>query len=170
MNLFFTPHADDECLFGAFTLIREQPRVIVCCPSSGDYGSTELRFRETQDAIGRLGVGSAIQWNGEALVGKMRSLDHAERPVRVWAPDPDTSHPQHQAVHVAAADVFGDRLSTYHTYRDGLKVRAGQRVPFEPAWIGQKLAALACYQSQWSHPRAHVFFTWDLEEYQGRAA
>lgn len=40
MNLLFAPHADDETLFAAYTVLRFSPHVIICCPSTGDYGST----------------------------------------------------------------------------------------------------------------------------------
>jgi hypothetical protein len=65
--------------------------------------------------------------------------------------------------------VFGQRVCTFHTYTAGGKVRGGVPVPFHPEWIGQKLRALARYQSQLRHPRAHGFFIDDLREYWGRA-
>jgi hypothetical protein len=73
-------------------------------------------------------------------------------------------------VAAAAQAIFGDRVTTYHTYRNGEKVRSAHVVPFEPEWVGQKLRALARYETQSSHPRAYNFFMQDLFEYYGRVS
>jgi hypothetical protein len=70
-------------------------------------------------------------------------------------------------VAAAAARVFGDRVTTFHTYVDGEKVRRGEPVPYELGWPEQKMRALLRYGSQLRHPRAHRFFLADLHEYQG---
>lgn len=166
----FAPHSDDETLFAAFTVLRHRPRVVICFPSAGDYGSTAAREAETRSAMSVLGAASVEQWDGGDLVAAMRAFDARVHPVRVWAPHEQASHPDHVAVALAAREVFGDRLVTYHTYDGNGKVRAGAPVPYEPAWVGQKLRALARYESQWSHPRAHRFFVDDLLEFYGDAA
>lgn len=163
---FFAPHSDDEALFGAFTILRYRPRVVVCFPSTGDYGSTDTREAETRSAMTVLGASSVEQWQGGDLVAAMREFDRRVHPIRVWAPHVRTSHPDHVAVARAALEVFEERVVTYHTYDANGKVRDGVPVEFEPAWVGQKLRALARYETQHSHPRAHQFFTWDLAEYQ----
>lgn len=167
MTVFFSPHQDDETLFAAFTLIRERPLVVVCFPSDPAYGDTATRLSETRAAVEILGAGPVEQWTGGDLEAQMRVLDRQVHPVRVWAPDIETSHPEHLAVHMAARHVFGDRLITYHTYIDGEKVTSPYVVPFEPAWVAQKLRALCRYQTQLQHPRAHRFFLNDLFEYLG---
>lgn len=167
--VFFAPHSDDETLFGAFTIIRERPRVVVCCPSTGDYGTTADRFAETCAATAILGAAGAEQWacalGGLALA--MAAFDQRWRPPVAWAPHPRASHPDHVAVSEAARQIFGDRVRFYHTYEETGKVRSGTLVDFAPAWVGQKLRALACYATQIGHPRAHKFFTQDLQEYGG---
>lgn len=162
---FFAPHSDDETLFGAFTILKHRPRVVVCFPSVPDYGSTVVREAETREAMTILGARAVEQWDGGDLVEQMRAFDARVHPVRVWAPHEKTSHPDHLAVSKAAREVFGDRVIQYHTYVDGVKVRDGQEVPFEPAWVPQKLRALARYTTQATHPRAHQFFVDDLREY-----
>lgn len=169
-RVFFAPHSDDETLFGAFTILRYRPRVVICFGSYGDYGDTAMREAETREAMSVLGASGVEQWaggNGEALVAQMRAFDERVRPAHVWAPDRDSSHRDHIAVAVAARDVFGPRVTTYHTYRYGEKVRSDRPVPYEPAWVQQKLRALLRYQSQLRHPRAYQFFAKDLEEYYG---
>lgn len=166
----FVPHSDDEALFCSFTLLRYRPRLIVCFPSSGDYGETSVREAETREAASILGAQAVEQWQGgdlRDLVRQMQAFDRERHPVRVWAPDQKTSHPDHLAVARAAAQVFGDRLTTFHTYDRNGKVRDGTCVPFEPQWLQHKLRALARYKTQIEHPRAHVFFTADMLEYYG---
>lgn len=165
-SVLFAPHSDDETLFAAFTILKYRPRVVVCFPSAGDYGDTATREQETRDAMGVLGGGPVEQWStARSLVEQMRDFDGRVHPLRVWAPHPNASHPDHVAVAVAALDVFGDRVRQYHTYNANGKVREGVEVAFEPAWIQQKLRALARYTSQIAHPRAHAFFLDDLREY-----
>lgn len=163
----FSPHNDDETLFAAFTILRHRPRVVVCFPSAGDYGDSALRESETREAMTVLGAAAVEQWQGGDLVAQMRAFDARVAPARVWAPSFEASHPDHRAVALAALEVFGDRLTTFHTYINGTKVRQGDPVPFEPHWVPQKLRALLRYPSQIVHPRAHQFFTQDLLEYYG---
>jgi LmbE family N-acetylglucosaminyl deacetylase len=163
----FAPHSDDEALFASFIVLRYRPRVVICFPSAGDYGDTSVREAETREAMLMLGAGGVEQWNGWEIEHQMRAYDARVHPIRVWAPDALASHPDHQIVALAALNVFGDRVSTYHTYIDGEKVRSDRPIPFELPWIAQKLRALSRYQSQLTHPRAHAFFLNDLREYWG---
>lgn len=164
-RVFLAPHNDDETLFGAFTILKYRPRVIVCYPSVRDYGAPELRARETREACEILGASAVEQWDGRSLGVKLRALEAERRPAVVWAPHPRASHPEHRAVAELARDVFGDRVRGYHTYDDGGKVRAGVEVAHETEWIETKLRALLRYPSQLAHPRASAFFAWDLTEY-----
>lgn len=164
--VLFSPHADDEALFAAFTILRYHPHVVICCPSSGDYGETEIRTAESRDAVTLLGGTGVEQWDGIGIEDMMRKLDERMRPTVVFAPDPQASHPDHRAVAGAAANVFGKRLRRFHTYDDDGKVRDGSPVPFEEPWLDVKRAALACYRTQIAHPRARTFFEWDLVEYR----
>jgi glycosyltransferase involved in cell wall biosynthesis/LmbE family N-acetylglucosaminyl deacetylase len=172
-GVVFAPHSDDETLFAAFTILRYRPRVVVCFPSWGDYGESAVREAETRDAMSVLGAGPVEHWAAKHthdLLERMREFEAERHPARVWAPHRHASHPDHVAVAAAALEVFGDRVIPYHTYVNGSKVRGTELVPFEPIWIQQKLRALARYESQIRHPRAHQFFVQDLLEYQGEVA
>lgn len=162
----FAPHNDDEALFCAFTIRRYRPRVVVCYRSERDYGDSAVREQETREAARLLGARSVDQWDGGDLVDQMRAFDARVHPIRVWAPSEEASHPDHVAVAQAATDVFGARVTRYHTYVNGEKVRTGREVSYETTWIADKLRALAVYRSQLMHPRAHRFFLQDLLEYQ----
>lgn len=165
--ILFSPHADDETLFAAFLVIRHRPDVVICFPSSGDYGDTATRTEESRRAVAMLGGGLVVQWGGEHLEEHMRAIDEARKPERVFAPSAMASHPDHVAVAIAAGLVFGDRVTAFHTYdaRAGGKVRAGNISAYRVEWVERKRLALACYQSQLAHPRAREFFSWDLTEY-----
>lgn len=165
-RVLFSPHCDDEALFASATILRYRPRIVVCCSrTDGDYGERKVREAETRDAMSILGGDPVEFWNGSDLVTNMRALDLRVKPSLVFAPNVKASHPDHVAVAEAAREVFGDRLRTYHTYDANGKVRDGREVEFEPVWAQAKLRALARYESQLRHPRAHTFFLQDLREY-----
>lgn len=169
-SVLFSPHNDDETLFASFTVLRHRPHVVVCYQSSGDYGDSAVREAETREAMDVLGAASVQQWAcvaKEGVAAKMREIDARMRPSRVWAPDPKASHREHVAVALAAREVFGDRVTTYHTYDKDGKVREGTLVPHELDWVEKKIRARLRYPSQINHPRAGEFFMWDLAEYQG---
>lgn len=172
MMLLLTPHCDDETLFAAYTILRHQPSVLGCFGSVRDYGSNERRARETLRALEVLDRCPVFDfWDlPEAattadLEARLRTLATRVAVSHVWAPHERASHPQHVAVATAARRVFGDRMTAYHTYVDGQKVREGRQVVPEPLWVQKKLQALACYTSQITHPRAGQFFEQDLLEY-----
>jgi glycosyltransferase involved in cell wall biosynthesis len=164
-SVLFAPHNDDETLFAAFTILRYRPRIVICFPSSGDYGNTATREAETREAMTILGGEPVEQWHGGNLREQMAELDQRIKPGTVFAPSRRCSHPDHIAVAEAAVSVFGSRVAAYQTYDDSGKVTAGRCVEFEPEWVGAKLRALTRYESQIRHPRAHQFFMWDLLEY-----
>ena len=164
-NLLLTPHADDEVLFAAFTMLRHRPRVAICFPSGRDYGDTEVRLAESQAAAAILGAGPVEQWGGQDLEAKMREIDARVKPAQVFAPDITASHPEHRAVAAAAAKVFANRVRWFHTYDERGKVRMGDPVAFQQEWLAKKREALACFATQLAHPRARKFFEEDLTEY-----
>ncbi len=57
MKIFLSPHTDDECIFGSFTVQREKPLVIVVFDSfvqvtrGAAYCDWETRREETQQAL-----------------------------------------------------------------------------------------------------------------------
>jgi LmbE family N-acetylglucosaminyl deacetylase len=160
-DLWLSPHNDDETLFGAFTIIREKPMVIVCLKSQVQedrYGiKANVREMETTGALWWLGNPSwqqllTLDTDPQApakLLDDFASLDLIHAPERVWAPAyEENGHEQHNVVSYAANGVFGDRVQPYLTYKRGSMRSRGTEVPFEPKWAWQKLRALACYQSQ----------------------
>lgn len=174
MKLFLSPHNDDAELFGCFTLLREKPHVVIClrCDYQADpaYGAPyEVRESETAAALAVLGV-SWEQWAiSEANPDwdeMLRSLQELRRMGfdHVWAPKPEPyGHPHHNKIGELALNVW-PRVTQYCLYTLAGK-SVGVEVPFHPRWVGLKLRALACHQSQAGGQNSHKYFIRDQREY-----
>lgn len=180
MNLFLSPHNDDEALFGAFTILRHKPLVVVVFYPDPRSGDPDTRIRETGLACRLLGAagyfqGGLLQEPADArevshaktmeVQGLLKMLDEHHKPERVWAPALEPNgNAEHAVVGHQAMVVFGDRCTHYHTYHNGRKVVAQKnQVPYEPSWIRLKHLALACYGSQYEKAGRH--FMEDLWEW-----
>src|SRR5438045_2467666 len=112
MDVFLSPHNDDEALFGAYTLLRSRPLVIVCFRSNGDYGPAAVREAETEAAMNVLGC----QWRQWLHPDAPRTPDWPKveqsffalgEPRRVWAPAPEKDgHEQHNGIGELAARLW----------------------------------------------------------------
>lgn len=186
MNLFLSPHNDDETLFGALTILRERPQVCVVFdsyvqPSRGIPGcDCDIRREETFAALREL-TGTP----GASFLGYRDDrgcpVDHLAIELyerfgnakRVWAPAFEVGgHDQHNLVALAADKAFaGKEVIHYLTYQRGKgdKSRGGTEVlPRSGDDIARKLRALACYTSQMQmDPRLGCWpwFMGDLKEY-----
>lgn len=180
MNIFLSPHNDDETLFGAFTILKHKPLVIVVFEARGGAEVAFNRTMETSRALSILGVEDWLQWRIQQeppdtrecsaekhreLEAAFRDLDEQKKPEIVWAPAiGPCGNAEHVAVGRTALAVFGKRVQAYHTYHAGKKVIQQNRpVPYEPEWVGRKHAALACYRSQFETAGRH--FMEDLWEW-----
>jgi len=160
MSIFIAPHNDDEALFGAFTLLREKPLVVVVFDSHvqqnrGHWSVTwERRRKETQEACKILGV--KVQFVGlrdDAGIGPngvrnaLRFISDSGLPIYVPAYEAGGHH-QHNLVAQSIED--GPLVTRYLTYTESGKSTSKNAVPIlRPEWIGLKLKALSCYESQW---------------------
>ena len=161
--LFLAPHHDDETLFGAFTLLRHKPTVLVCL--EGD----ERRVSETNAAMEILGCPCETSGVAEEAT----RLGHPDNslallyPERVFAPKPSAGgNGDHNRVGELAASFWPGQVTFYTTYTVDGKQTGSTLVPYAPEWIGLKLRALACYESQFEQPgRATHFLRDQLEFY-----
>lgn len=170
MRLFLSPHNDDECLFGAYTLLRERPGVVVVFRSErqGALGvSAAVREAETDAAMGVLGCvweqwpfGDLLpQWH--RVEKRLLRLD----PERVWAPWPEPNgHEQHNFVGEVAGRLWPGRVTFYTTYTPAGR-SVGRPVSFEPGWPELKREALACYRSQIELDSTAAHFVRPLDEF-----
>jgi len=170
--VFLSPHNDDETLFGAFTILGDRPRVIVCFRSvvqAQQYGIPHaVREAETAEALRCLGLEGYEQWTiSDAQPDWVRLHDQIaqiEASV-IYAPLPEADgNAQHNRVGLMAAKLHGKGLY-YATYTTKGKSREGRRVVFEPRWPWLKMKALACYQSQATLPSTYDHFLRDQYEY-----
>jgi LmbE family N-acetylglucosaminyl deacetylase len=162
-SVFLAPHPDDESLFGSWTLLREKP-LVVCVLACGSERAVEFA-----NALKTLGVHDLAVWGAfpegspdwKVIAARIRSLK-AER-LYVPAPHPDGN--EHHNALADAANGAAPSVVHYLTYTSAGKQTDGREVPYEREWIGLKLRALACYESQYSHPSHAPHFLRDQREF-----
>ncbi len=174
MNLFVSPHNDDEALFGAYVCIPHKPLVVVVLRSFVEAGWVDgpgYAERELESEASCKVLGCELeQWTHEdsnpdwdAVRASMEALE----PERVWAPLPEPGgHPHHNVIGEMALELWPQTVfySTY-THKYG-KTTTGDLVTPEPGWEEIKRRAMSCYASQIRHPNTQVAFTgWAIDEY-----
>lgn len=114
MNLFLSPHCDDESLFGAYTIMREHPQVVVVFD-----GQDKTRRAETIAAMTILGA--SVRFLGlpdapvppDAARAALAALDAD----RAWAPAVETGgNAHHNLVGQLADELWPGRVTHYLTY------------------------------------------------------
>lgn len=171
MKLFISPHPDDETLFGAFTLMREKPLVVIATDSyiqqnRGDNITPQQRFQESVNAmkilgcpIVRLGIRDDIA-NELALIDKLACFKNFDK---VYAPGLQGGNPVHDMVALASEKVFkshpGVEFIQYSTYAKGEWKTVGSKeiIPTDEE-AKTKLQALTCYVSQIELPSTTQHF------------
>jgi LmbE family N-acetylglucosaminyl deacetylase len=128
MNLFISPHCDDETLFGAYTIMNEKPKVYI-------WETTPERLNESIEALKILGgeFTDTLKGNWE----------------KVYAPALENGHPLHDECHNYAKDRF-ENVIYYSTYRSGedLQSKGNIKVEATEEMKQKKIEALKCYKSQ----------------------
>ncbi len=172
MKILLAPHADDETLFAAYTLLREKPFVVLCFAGAPRHGSFDVRLAEFEAAMAVLDCpwfsianehadeDELLNVALERLAGGRLDIEH------VYAPLPEADgNDDHNLVGEAAAHLWPGKVTFYATYTDSAKTTLGQAVPYEPTWPDLKRKALACYQSQQAIPGIRAHFNRPLDEY-----
>lgn len=171
MNVLLAPHADDETLFAAYTLLRHRPLVILCLQGAARHGDPDVRAAELADAMALLGC----DWDDVSRAADLENVlslytwtaDH------VWAPLPEPGgNSGHNKVGELAAKLWPRRVTFYATYTNAGRTITGEPVQYEQWWPGLKRNAMACYRSQLAHPGTRPHFERPLDEYvvSGEAA
>lgn len=157
MKLFISPHNDDETLFGAFTLIREKPLVVIVTDSwkqfnRGENIRADQRWEETTRAMQilgcsviRLGIRDDIidDW---AVEEKLKRFSNFET---VYAPAIQGGNPDHDLVGKTATDIFPFDIIRYATYTPtNLYTTGSIEIKPTPGEIEIKNKAMDCYISQ----------------------
>jgi LmbE family N-acetylglucosaminyl deacetylase len=185
VKLFLAPHNDDETLFGAYTILRHQPWVVIVLRSfveatwrnGPNYHTREKETRLALQTLGNNG-GAYEQWpyrdSNPPWLDIMDDLGTMSEDLdieHVWAPAIEHGgHEHHNLLGQIARDVFpADRVTYYLTYTHrGGKSTDGILVPREKGWKDLKKKALSRYESQIALPETAMHFSRDLEEYYAR--
>jgi LmbE family N-acetylglucosaminyl deacetylase len=158
MKLLLSPHNDDECLFAAYTLMRETPLVIIVTDSDAQYDkgvTAEMRREESRRGCETLGV--AVSFLG-LKDGSLDEADLRERLApfasldwkRIYAPAIQGGHRDHDVLAKVASLMF-PRVTYYSTYAEGEHFTPeGKGIEPNPTQeeIELKNKALDCYASQ----------------------
>jgi len=166
-TIFLAPHNDDEALFGAFTLIRKKPLVVVITdshiqPNRGDVGcDAETRRQETINACAIAGCPVVFlgikdtELTEEVLRERLRPLN----PETVYAPAIQGGNAQHDMVGRVAKELFRENCKFYTTYTKTELYTTGT---FEITPVHDELEIkermLACYKSQLALPSTRPHF------------
>ena len=164
-SLFLAPHSDDEALFGAFTLMRVKPIVLIVTDGTTQYirdgnPSPHRRWQESVEACALLGCPVIRGRMDDSMTRDdiRRMFEQFSGFDTVYAPALQYGNPHHDMVYQGAVDVFKN-IVFYSTYcKDesyagdhGFIGHAFKEVmPTDPE-IALKRAALKCYDSQLKH-------------------
>ena len=167
MKLFISPHCDDETLFGAFTILREQPYVMIVYDGyvQQKRGLPVTMLQRRQESIAALDI-LGIPVNkilfgglhdsrdvdvtglGDLIYAATSNLKLDE--IYLPAFEKDGHHQHNLVAQVRFTRSIGlTRVKRYMTYTSKGKSVSSNPVPInDPMWIAKKLQALACYTSQ----------------------
>jgi LmbE family N-acetylglucosaminyl deacetylase len=175
MNLFISPHCDDECLFGSFTIQRERPLVVIVLDGiiqglRGAQVTARQRRQETVAALAELGDPplrfcgfSDARPDWKEVEAALRDMARFELDT-VYAPAlEEGGHEQHNRISEICSLVF-PKVRHYMTYTSSGK-SGGIRVPATTEMIQRKFRALACYQSQIEMQNCREHFMRGITEY-----
>lgn len=156
MSLFISPHNDDETLFGAYTLMRVRPLVLIVTDSfiqgnRGDNITAEDRRKETISAMAMLGCSVVFGGLRDDNLNKdqLRQLfKNFARFDQIYAPAVMGGNWQHDFIGEVAQEVFPSVIK-YITYtKTVLSPKGSIEVKPTPQEISSKNSALDCYKSQ----------------------
>ncbi len=168
-KIFLSPHSDDETLFGAYTIMKEKPLVIICTDSYLQGDNLLARRNESRDAMDILGADvwflSIPDFLDDIvfrtiLRSKFRRFADTEV---VYAPNVDCSNRHHKAAGEVAKEIF-DNVVFYDTYKDSWGTTGiGQKVTITNDEKQLKKRVMLWYKSQIEREqtRKHFREVWD---------
>jgi LmbE family N-acetylglucosaminyl deacetylase len=164
MKLFLSPHNDDECLFAAYTLMREKPLVIIVTDSDAqlaEWGITaHQRREESRRACELLGVPVVfLGLKDGTLEQEKTDLKRRLEPfasqswIHVYAPAIQGGHNDHDALGDVVSLMFSP-VSYYATYAEAeIFTPEGREIEPTQEEVDRKNRALDCYPSQMRLPQ-----------------
>jgi len=169
-KMFLAPHNDDEALFGAFTIMREKPLVVIATDSyvqqlRGDGITAEQRRLETKRAMEKLGVESYFlgipdsKCTKELLIDRLKTAPEKIRNAKlIFAPMIEGGNKIHDIVGEVAEEVF-DNVLHYSTYTKTRPYPEGD-IEVKPTQKEQelKIEILEEYSTQKNHKYNKIYF------------
>lgn len=175
MKLFLAPHNDDEALFGAFTLLRERPLVVVVTDSyvqwnRGDGITADQRWSETEAACDILGCAClrlGLRDDDLNYDDVCKALTRFAGFECVYSPALQHGHPHHDMVCLAARDIFPIRREycTYSATSRSYANDGARQVKPNAEERDLKQIALAAYVSQYPRSGHHFQAVADQPEW-----
>ena len=155
------PHSDDAVLFACWTLLRVKPLVVTVFDGHvqqmrGLPITPKMRRDEDKAAMEILGLPEPIylgftddsEPSDGAIFNRLCQCVRGLSDQDLYIPMEESGgHAQHNLVWLACECL--PHTKAYLTYTTRGKSTSANEVPFEPEWIGLKLRALACFESQW---------------------
>lgn len=173
MKLFLAPHNDDEALFGAYTIMREKPLVVIVTDSwiqylRGDGITAEQRKKESQEAMKILSVPLEFlgirdnELSEKVLMKRLKQY----RPTLVYAPLPNSKNFHHNLVGKTAYRLWPNKIIFYSTYtKESLVPRGEIEVRPTQEEIELKNKVLDSYKSQIKRNGPHFRAVRNRSEY-----
>lgn len=164
-KIFLAPHNDDEALFGAYTILREKPLVVICTDSyiefeRGDGITKEERIEETKRAMDIMGVKVEFlhipdnQITEDILEKRLKDY----KVDTVYAPAiEEGGNPTHNLVGKVAKKLFETIHYTTYT-KENTKTKGKIMLYPTPEERDKKKKALNCYPSQLKISTTKPFF------------
>jgi len=182
MKLLLSPHNDDECLFAAYTLMREKPLVIVVTDSDAHLADGITAYQRREESIRACALlGVPVVFLGLKDGTLEQQKDNLRRRLEpfafqswshVYAPAIQGGHKDHDALGDVVSTLFSP-VSYYATYAAGeLFSPAGREIVPTPEEVERKNRALDCYPSQiqLAGPTSHFDAVRGTSEYLGDTA
>jgi LmbE family N-acetylglucosaminyl deacetylase len=155
LKLFLAPHPDDETLFGAFTLLREKPLVVIMTESfiqqnRGENITAEQRWQESVNAMKVLGCPLLRLGIRDDIIDKAIVREKLSRFwgfEEVYAPEIQLGNPHHDLIGQVAKEMFNCRMYATYTRGEWFTPSGKEIIPTENELL-LKERALSCYTSQ----------------------
>jgi LmbE family N-acetylglucosaminyl deacetylase len=165
--IFLAPHNDDESLFGAYTLMRHKPLVIIITDgwiqyNRGDMGTYyEIRRQETIKAMKLAGCPVVFlgikdtELTEDILWERLRGFN----PEAIYVPAIQGGNLQHDIVGKVGLELFGKACERYTTYsKTELYTTGGWEIKPTHTEMELKNKMLDCYVSQINLPSTAPHF------------
>lgn len=162
MKILLSPHNDDEILFGAYTIMREKPVVVIVTHATMQGDNGHERAMESYKAMKMLGASVCFlgidedKLTEEILQDKLMDF-YSDETFAYFPEYEENGNPHHNIVNRVAKRLFDGK--EYKTY-SGLEDRTmGEEIIPTAEELELKKKAMRCYRTQINNPNTAHYFT-----------